>query len=126
MPTESRPMSREDLIHRLQDVAAKLGKRTVSRAEFLRETGVSEWQVIKHFDSWTGFVRSADLQPHTRNVRLDDEVLLSAMRDAYLAAGGIVTLARFRKVSRYSPDVFKKRWGGFRNAQIRFREWVIA
>jgi hypothetical protein len=126
MATDQLPLSRQDLIDRLQEVAAKLGKRAITRAEFQRETAISEWQVGKHFDSWTDLVEAAGLTPYTQNVRVDDEVLLRAMRDAYLEAGGIVTRARFRKVSRYSDDVYKKRWGGFRNAQLRLREWVKA
>ena len=46
MAIEQRVLSREDLIERLREVAAKLGRQTVARADFIRETGLSEWQVV--------------------------------------------------------------------------------
>jgi hypothetical protein len=117
--------TREALIVQVREVASRLGKRSLSRSDFQRETGVSEWQISKNFDSWNDLVQSAGLEPYTQNVRLGEDDLLKAMRDAYVSAGGVVSIMRFRKVCRYSDDAYKKRWGGFRNAQLRFREWVV-
>lgn len=44
-------MTRGDLIAEVQALAQRLGVRSVSRATFKRETGISEWHVGKHFDS---------------------------------------------------------------------------
>jgi hypothetical protein len=52
MAIEQRVLSREDLIERLQGVAAKLGRQTVARADFLRETSLSERQVMKHYEAF--------------------------------------------------------------------------
>jgi hypothetical protein len=117
---------RDELISQVQETAARLGKRTLSKAQFQRETGTSEWQVTKHFDSWNDLVRASGLQPHTQNLRIEDDDLMRAMRDAYVAAGGIVSVPRFRKACLYGDNVYSKRWGGFRNAQLQLRVWVEA
>src|SRR5438046_3044994 len=98
MAIEQRVLSREDLIERLQGVAVKLGRQAVARADFIRETGLSEGQVMKHFDSWNEFVEAAGLQPHITKRRLDDDELFAALRDAYLEAGAVVPRVRLRKL----------------------------
>lgn len=119
-----RDLSREDLIEELRRVAQQLGKDTVTRSEFRHEAGIPDWQVLKLFDSWTDFVRAAGLQPWTANLRLDDEELLEAMRDAFLEGGGILTRTRFRKIGRHSDWVYAKRWGRWQNVLAEFRRWV--
>ena len=47
-----------------------------SRAEFKRASGMTEYQVLKHFPSWREAVRAAGLEPHSTNMPIDPEVLL--------------------------------------------------
>jgi hypothetical protein len=87
------------LIARLQELARERDSRMISRSVWVRETGISEHHIIKHFDSWNGFVRAAGLVADDRS-RLADEDLFEAMRDAFLKAGGVVTRTALRKVCR--------------------------
>lgn len=48
-----------ELIAQLRDVANRLDTRTISRSTFLRESGASEWQILKHFESWNALVVAA-------------------------------------------------------------------
>lgn len=121
-----RDLSREDLIARIQDVAAPLGTRTVSRSQFLRETGIRDYHIYKRFDSYTDFVERAGLEPHTLNRRLSEDELFATMRDAFLAAGGIVTRTKFRRLARVSDDTLAKRWGRWQNTLAHFRAWIVA
>jgi hypothetical protein len=116
----------QNLIHQWKEVEERLGKRSVSRSEFLRETGISEYQVRKHFDSWNDFVRAAGGEP-TDNSRIEDGDLFEAMRDAFVAAGQICTQTRFEKVCRYNISVYRRRgWGNWIGVLTRFREWATA
>jgi hypothetical protein len=121
--TETSSPSRQEIIERVRDLAEKLGSRSVSRAEFIRETGINEHHVLKYFDSWNEFVENAGLEPYTAK-RADDEELLRAMRDAFIAGGGVLTRSRFRKFARFGDDVYAKRWGGWSNVLLHFKEWV--
>ena len=107
----------------LHRVAEDLDKRSVSRSDFIRESGISEWHVLKHFDSWNDFVGTAGLQP-TDVSRIEDSALFEAMREAFLQEDGIPTRTRFRKVCRYSDYVYAKRWGTWRNVLLEFRRWL--
>jgi len=116
--------TRESLIQNIKSVSSTLGKKTVSRAEFVRETGISEWQVHKFFDSWNDLVRSAGLQP-TDVSRIPDEDLFEAMYQAFLNEKGITTRIKFRKACKYSDYVYSKRWGTWENVLLEFRKWAV-
>lgn len=111
------------LIAELVRVRDKLGKPTVSRSEFIRETGISEWQVQKFFDSWNEFVVAAGVEP-TDTGRIPDEDLWVAMREAFTSEGTVTTRTRFRKVCRFSDYVFTKRWGTWDRVLLAFRAWL--
>jgi Homing endonuclease associated repeat len=121
--TEQLEHTRESLVEDLRRVARQLGKKSVSRTEFIRDTGISEWHVLKHFDSWNDFVVAAGLQP-TDVSRIANADLLEAMRQAFVDEGGVPTRTRFRKACRYSDYVFAKRWGTWPNVLLAFRDWV--
>ena len=88
--------TRDSLIEEIRRLSIALGKNTVSRTEFVRETGISEWHVLKHFDSWNDLVRAAGLQS-TDVSRIPDEELFDAMYAAGLAERGLTTRTRFKK-----------------------------
>ena len=113
----------ESLVASLQQVADQLDKKSVSRSEFIRETGISEWHILKHFDSWNDFVTAADLQP-TDVSRIDDTELLEAMLEAFLQEGRVTTRTRFRKACRYSDYVYAKRWGTWDSILLEFGRWA--
>ena len=121
--TESNTHDEASLIKSLQEVAAQLDKKSVSRTEFIRETGVSEWHVLKHFDSWNKFVKAAGLQP-TDVSRIPDTELMEAMYEAFINDKGVPTRTRFRKICRYSDYVYSKRWGTWNSVLDEFRKWV--
>jgi len=120
MPTMDQ---RQEVIEKAKQVAARLGRSTLTRAEFARETGISPNQIFEHFDGMRDLCRKAGLEPHDRNVRPDDDQIYSAMRDAFVTLGGITTRHRFNRAFRYSVDVFKKRGMNWRMALMAFRQW---
>lgn len=115
--------AREELLQKARQVAEKLGTKTISRAEFSRETGISQNQIYQLFDGWRKFCELAGLQAHMQNVRLSDDEIFAAMRDAFIELGGITTRTRFDRAYRHSVDVFKKRGMNWSAALVAFREW---
>jgi hypothetical protein len=109
----------------LERVASDLGTDHVSRAQWVRQTGINEWHVLKQFDSWNALVLAAGLQPDA-NRRLSDDELFEAMAEAFVAAQGLVPRQHFPKYARYSPDVYRKRWGAWPNVLRAFRSWLDA
>lgn len=122
-PTDE-SLSSDDLVQRLLQTADQLGKRSVSRSEFLRETGISMRRVRKHFDTWNDFIRAAGLDPTDMGRIADDEMFL-AMKDAFLAAEGICSQVKFERLCRIDLNLYRRRgWGNWIGILSRFREWL--
>ncbi len=66
---------------------------------------------------------AAGLVPDDRS-RIDDDTLLSALRDAFVETGGVTTVQRVRKICRYSPETYSRRWGQWQHVLARLREWA--
>lgn len=115
--------SHDELVRELTTLAQRLGQRSVSQRAWRRETGISERQVLRHFESWNDFVAAAGLLPYDGS-RIDDDTLLAALRDAFVEAGGVMTLQRTRKFCRYGPETYSRRWGRWTAVLARLREWV--
>jgi hypothetical protein len=114
----------EILVSRLKEIAERLGKKSISRTEFVRETGISKERIFKHFDTWNELVKAAGLEP-TDSSRLEDDELFQAMKEAFLAAGSVCTQMRFQKACRYNRTVYMRRgWGNWSGILTRFREWA--
>ncbi len=124
--SKRKDFTRDELIAKVKEVASRLQKNTVSRSESKRETGISQRQFQKYFESWNDFVQAAGLQP-VRIARIDDDELFRAMRGAFMAAGKITTQQNFRKYCRYSDETYVQRWGGrWKNVLFEFRKWAEA
>ncbi|HXB64894.1 MAG TPA: hypothetical protein VNV42_08495 [Solirubrobacteraceae bacterium] len=115
--------SRDELVAELASVAQRLGEHSVSRRIWLRETGITSWQVYRHFDSWNEFVVAAGLVADDRSRASDDE-LLAALRDAFVQAGSVTTKHRVRKFCRYGGDVYTKHFGSWPQVLGRLRGWA--
>ncbi len=124
MAPDARDLSAEGLVRELQHLAAELGTSTVARSAWKRRTGISDWLIIKHFDSWNRFVEAAGLTPETYNSRLTDDELFTAMEEAFVGAGRVVPRIHYRKAARYGSDAYVKRWGSWQYALLAFREWL--
>src|SRR5262249_45157084 len=109
---------------RVKEIADRLGSNFVSSAEFTQESGISRKAIYRYFESWNEFVRAAGLEP-TRS-RVDDEELLRAMKEVFVAAGGICAQEKFNKLCSYDRRIYtRRRWGNWRGMLSRFHEWVM-
>ena len=112
------------LLQTVKELARRLGEESISKSTFKRETGISDWHVLKHFDTWNQFVAAAGLVPRDHGPIPDDE-LFEAMHRAFHAAGGVTTRLKFGKLSPYSVAVYAKRWGSWQRILSRFHGWIL-
>jgi hypothetical protein len=123
MAAEQSPTA-ESLVRQLKDLAERLNKKSVSRTEFTRETGISQYHVFKHFDSWNAMIEAAELEP-SGNRRLADDDLFCAMKDAFMAAGRVCSQPQFKRLCRYDIGVYTRRnWGNWAGVLAKFRDWA--
>jgi hypothetical protein len=117
-------MTKQELIDKVREVAARLGRKTLLFKDFQRETGIGDYRVKRHFDNWSALCEAAGIESE-RNFRLDDETILRAMRDALMALGTIGTSQQFARHFRYGPDVWRSRWRDWLGALTALRDWAL-
>lgn len=117
-------ITREEIINEIRHISNKLGKDKLSRSEFRSNSVISLWHVDKLFDSWNEAISEAGLIPRPR-VKFQEGDLFTEMRRVFLVFGGICNRTRFSKLSRYSVDVYKKRFGRWNNVLKAFLNWLL-
>lgn len=110
-------------IDKARVLAAKLRVGSLSQMQF-RKAGLSADRAKRLFGSWNEFNRAAGLQVNDSRKRIDDAVLLRAVRDACIAAGGIVSVTHFRRKGKFGDRPYRQRWGGWRSVLLALREWA--
>jgi hypothetical protein len=90
----------------------------------MSSSGMTEYQVLKHFPSWREAVRSAGLEPHSTNVYIPPEVLLEDWGEFVRQVRRIPTRVQYRKDGTYSPGVFDRRFGPWSTIPRKFREFA--
>ncbi len=114
---------RAALIARVRAIAARQGLTTVSQAQF-RKARLSPDRAQRLFGGWNAFIRAAGLEANESCKRIDDGVLLRAVRDACIAAGGIVSATHYRRKGLSGQGPLRQRWGGWRNVLLALRHWA--
>lgn len=116
--------SKDELVAAARAVAARRGTRTLSLGDFRRETGVATKDIYRHFPSWRAFCVAAGAEPALRRTWVRDPEIFAAMRDAFLACGGIVGRGSFDPYFRFSHSVLRRRFGSWSHALAAFDRWV--
>jgi len=118
-------MTAEAIITAAKNAAAKTGG-ILSRADFIRLTGISEHHIYATFPTggWSEVKRLAGLQrhPHHREPVSDDDLLREFHR--VVTSVGIPTWAVFSSQANVSADVVRRRFGGLQGTLKRYRTWL--
>lgn len=114
---------RDEVLNAIRTAAKSLG-HSPSRAEFKASSGMTEYQVLKHFPSWREAVRAAGLEPHSTNVPIVPEILLEDWGEFVRRERRIPTRDQYRRDGTYSPSVFEKKFGPWSAIPSKFREFA--
>ena len=119
-------LTRKELIKAAKSAADKVGP-DLSRADFLRETGISEHQIYRLLPEgrWTELKRVAGLERNPQHrVALEDNEILKEFHRVASECNAIPTWAVFAHKAEISSDVVRKRFGGLQGTLKAYREWL--
>jgi hypothetical protein len=119
-------LTREALIVAAKAAAEKVGTN-LSRADFFRESGISEHQITRLFPDgrWSELKRLAGLDRHPKhNAPLGAEEILCEFHRVACELGQVPTWAVFTRHARISADVVRRRFGGLQGTLIAYRDWL--
>ena len=118
-------MCREELLAQMQSCANSLGDNRLTRRVFCQHTGVKNWIVEKHFDSWSEACRVAGLEPglpikHFALVpHSEDDCIQELQRVACLLECNALTSKTFSRYANFSASVIIRRFGSWEQALER-------
>ena len=115
--------TKERVLSAIRSAEAALG-HPPSRRELKVHSGVTEYQVLRHFENLRDAVLAAGFEPDTTNVRLDDEALLEAWGEFVRLKGQMPTRRQYKREGKYSPGVFEGHFGPWSSLPGRFREFA--
>jgi len=119
-------LTREDIVKAARD-AAQESDEPLTRRDFIRRTGITEWQINRLFPEgrWTEIRKLAGIPRHPldHETRSDDELLAEFHRVVY-AMGSLPTIALFNAKSSISYESYKRRFGGMKPLVQEYRSWL--
>lgn len=116
---------RETLLGSLKKFADNVGEENVSASGFFELTGISEYRVAREFGSFTDMANVAGLVTKSRvSQHLTDSELMEEMFKVFTQEGKVVNVTRFCRLSRYGEKIYRRHYGGWRNALTYFGLWL--
>ncbi len=112
------------MIELIQAVARASRCTRLAVEDFCRRAKISRRRV-RRLGPWRELCAAAGIEPVRPAQILGDGEIFGAMRDAFISAGGIVSLARFRRHFRFSHPVFRYRNMNWAETLVAFRAWAL-
>lgn len=114
---------KQDVLDAIRSAPRTLG-HPPSRTEFKISSGMSEYQVLRHFPSWREAVRASGLEPDATNIRLDDDTLLQDWGEIVRKNRQIPTRDQYRREGSFSPGAFEKHFGPWSAIPAKFKQFA--
>jgi hypothetical protein len=118
--------SKDEMIAALRALAARIDARELTLRRFFAETGLNKYQLARNFGTWRALCAAAQIKASRLNGLIPDETLLTAMRNAFVAAGGVVGPDAFEDHFAHSTRVLRTRFGSWARVLARFESWARA
>lgn len=104
-------MTRDEILHEIRRTADANGGKPLGRARFVSKTGITEYEIGKHWARFTDAQREAGFEPNTLQVAHDDDFVMEKFIGLTRKLGHVPTGAEMR-LERVSHDP------SFPNAQV--------
>jgi len=119
-------ITRESIIEAAKEAARQVAG-PLSRADFVRITGISEYHIYKIFPQggWSEVRQLAGLGRNPKQtVALSDDELLREYHRIVTTIGDIPTWFVFNDMANISADVVRRRFGGSQGTIKKYRDWL--
>lgn len=121
----ARGQTDEQLLEDLRRVASKLGRDTVTIAEYTQHGLGHATTIQRRFRSWFKALQDAGLKPSRSRIGISDEELFENLRAVWISLGRQPSYGEIKNpLSQYSAGTYEKRFGSWSLALQQFVEWV--
>jgi len=115
--------TKQSLVMMIRDVANKASVTSLSRRAFLERSGLSQWSIDKHFDTWSEACEAAGITTAPTVAQLpreqdytDAQCLDELIRVAALLNTQALSSKQFHRYGRISVSTVSRRFGGWSGA----------
>ena len=116
--------NKESILEELQRIWKILGERPFTYTEFKNAGGkITDTTVRNYFGSWNQGLIKAGIPLH-RKMYIDDEELMEEFHKVVEKLKRKPTYNEFKKNSKYSINVYVKRYGSFLRTCQRYLDWL--
>lgn len=124
LDTYNRNTPDQDLLDDLKRVAKGIGKDKVTIDEYNEKGKFHSTTLTRRFGSWFKSLEKAGLEK-TRNLNIPDEELFENIETVWLRLGRQPRYQEMTKpLSKFSSGTYEKRYGTWRQALVRFVEFI--
>lgn len=114
---------KQQILSSLSALAKRLG-RTPSREEFLSQSQISRYFVLRSFRSWNEAVSAAGLRPYSLNAKVEDRQLLEDWGKAVRTSRAVLPRHLYLGKGKYHPWTLARRFGGWLGVPSAFRTFA--
>jgi len=114
---------RSDILDAIRAAAKELGA-PLPRSRFLAHSGLTEYQVLKHFPGWKAALKTAGVQSDETNVRLDDAEMLQDWGEMVRKNREIPTRDHYRREGNFAVNSFATHFGPWSTIPAVFRTFA--
>jgi len=91
---------------------------------FIVESGISEYEYLKHFNTWNEAVIAAGLETQDFAKPYEKEELFQNLKEVFEKSEGLCSRTKFNKISSISHDSYRRHFGSWQEALVNFKKWL--
>jgi len=117
-------ITKESIIEKIKEIAMQKGVTSLPKKIFIAESGISEYEYLKFFNTWNEAVTAAGLEAQDFAKPYEKENLFQNLREVFEKSEGLCSRTKFNKISSISHDSYRRHFGSWQEALINFKKWL--
>ncbi|MBU4321088.1 MAG: hypothetical protein L6246_09805 [Thermodesulfovibrionales bacterium] len=117
-------ITKEFIIEKIKEIAMQKGVTSLPKKNFIAESGISEYEYLKLFNTWNEAVTAAGLETQDFAKPYEKENLFQNLREVFEKSEGLCSRTKFNKISSISHDSYRRHFGSWQEALVNFKKWL--
>ena len=91
-------ITKESIIEKIKEIAMQKGVTSLPKKIFIAESGISEYEYLKFFNTWNEAVTAAGLEAQDFAKPYEKENLFQNLREVFEKSEGLCSRTKFNKI----------------------------
>ncbi|MCX5718005.1 MAG: hypothetical protein NTW44_06830 [Nitrospirae bacterium] len=117
-------ITKDFIIEKIKEISKQIGTSSLPKKVFIVESGISEYEYLKHFNTWNEAVIAAGLETQDFAKPYEKEELFQNLKEVFEKSEGLCSRTKFNKISSISHDSYRRHFGSWQEALVNFKKWL--